>query len=62
MFAYSQQRLTTGLVPDIKISDTSITGINTFEFLGRKLGENLKWKSHINKIANKILKSYKADV
>ncbi len=39
------------------IDDTVIERVSEFNFLGLTLDENLTWKSHINKISNKISKS-----
>ena len=39
------------------IYDTVIERVSDFDFLGLTLNENLKWKSHIDKISNKISRS-----
>ncbi len=41
----------------LKINDTDIERVSTFDFLGLTLSENLNWKHHIDKIANKISRS-----
>ncbi len=40
----------------LKIDNTLIDRVYEFNFLGLTINENLNWKSHINKIANKISK------
>ena len=40
--------------PNLSINETTIERVNTFNFLGLTLDENLNWKAHINKISNKI--------
>ncbi len=39
------------------IENTNVDGVYEFNFLGLTINENLNWKSHIDKIANKISKS-----
>jgi hypothetical protein len=39
------------------IDNTAIERVYEFNFLGLTINENLNWKSHINKISNKISKS-----
>jgi len=39
------------------IENTTIDRVYEFNFLGLTINENLNWKNHINKIANKISKS-----
>ncbi len=41
----------------LMIDETIIERVTEFNFLGLTLDENLSWKSHINKIANRISKS-----
>ena len=41
-------------IPQIKINDTLIERVNTFDFLGFVIDETLSWNYHINKIATKI--------
>jgi len=43
-------------LPNIKIADQKIEFLNEFSFLGVTVDKNLSWKSHINKISNKISK------
>ena len=40
----------------IQINGTSIERVNTFDFLGLTISENLSWKPHTDKIANKLVK------
>ncbi len=42
----------------IKIENTYIERVKELDFLGLIINENLNWKAHINKIANKISKKY----
>ena len=46
-------------IPDLQliINNTQIERVSTFDFLGLTLNENLNWKSHIDKISNKISRS-----
>ena len=41
---------------DIKINDTPIARVSSFDFLGLSLNENMSWKTHCDKIGNKIAK------
>ena len=41
---------------EIKINNTPIERVQEFCFLGLTINENLTWKSHVNKIANKTSK------
>ncbi len=41
---------------NIKIENTYIERVKEFDFQGLIINENLNWKAHINKIANKISK------
>ena len=41
---------------NIKINNTMIEHFQTFNFLGIMLNETLSWKSHIDKVSNKIAK------
>ena len=42
-------------IPNIKIENIKIESANEFNFLGLTIHKHLKWDSHINKIASKIL-------
>ena len=44
------------LVPSLTINDTEIERVNTFNFLGITLDENVTWKPHISILSNKISK------
>ena len=37
----------------LRINNTTIEKTDSFDFLGLTLNENFKWKSHVNKVANK---------
>ncbi len=39
------------------IDETIIERVVEFNFLGLTLDKNISWKSHINKISNRIFKS-----
>jgi hypothetical protein len=39
---------------ELQINNTPIERVNTFNFLGIHIHENLTWKTHINVVANKI--------
>ena len=43
-------------IPKIAINGTSIERVHNFNFLGLTINENLSWKPHVDKIANKISK------
>ena len=43
-------------IPKIAINGTSIERVQNFNFLGLTINENLSWKPHVDKIANKISK------
>ena len=43
-------------IPNIKINGTSIERVSDFVFLGLTVNEKLSWKSHVDKIANKLSK------
>ncbi len=45
--------LRTGLL-QLNIENTSIDRVGDFNFLGLTINEHLNWKSHIDKLANKI--------
>ena len=44
------------LVPSLTINDTEIERVNTFNFLGITLDENVTWKPPISILSNKISK------
>ncbi len=54
MIFHNQQKKVDHL--NIKIENTYIERVQEFDFLGLIINENLNWKAHINKIANKISK------
>ncbi len=41
----------------LKIENTIVERVYEFNFLGLIMNENLKWKSHVNKSANKMSKN-----
>ena len=43
-------------IPKININGTELERVENFNFLGLTINENLSWKPHVNKIANKISK------
>ena len=43
-------------IPNITINGTSIERVSDFVFLGLTVNEKLSWKSHVDKIANKLSK------
>ena len=43
-------------IPNIVINSTIIERVQNFNFLGLTINENLSWKAHVDKIANKISK------
>ena len=44
-------------IPVVKIDNTEITSIDTFNFSGILINKNLNWKPHVDKTAGKISKS-----
>ena len=44
-------------IPVLKIDDTEITSVDTFNFLGLLINKNLNWKPHVEKTAGKISKA-----
>ena len=44
-------------IPIIRINDTEIECVNSFNLLGIELTKDLSWKNHIDKISYKILRS-----
>ena len=45
-------------IPKIKIAGIDIERVHNFNFLGLTINENLSWKDHIEKIANKVSKIF----
>ena len=56
IFHNRQKKLPALLNYDIKINDTPIARVSSFDFLGLSLNENMSWKTHCDKIGNKIAK------
>ena len=44
-------------IPVLKIDNTEITSVDTFNFLGLLINTNLNWKAHVEKTAGKISKA-----
>ena len=44
-------------IPVLKIDNTEITNVDTFNFLGLLINKNLNWKPHVEKTAGKISKA-----
>ena len=45
-----------GMIPQIKIKDTCIERVLSFNYLGLLIDEHLSWTPHVNNIATKISK------
>ena len=43
-------------IPVLKVNNTEITSVDTFNFLGLSINKNLNWKPHVEKTAGKISK------
>ena len=56
MVFHPYQKNISQLVPSLTINDTEIERVNTFNFLGITLDENVSWKPHISILSNKISK------
>ena len=57
MIFHYRQRNISGYIPEIKIGDIMIDRVHDFNFLGLTIDENMTWKAHTHKIANKISRS-----
>ena len=44
-------------IPVLKIDNTEITSVDTFNFLGLLINTNLNWKPHVEKTAGQISKA-----
>ena len=44
------------VVPDLTINGISLERVQTFNFLGLLLNENMSWKPHIDLLSNKLAK------
>ena len=44
-------------MPNIKLNNNDIDHVNEFNFLGLLINNNLTWKTHVNKICNKMSQS-----
>ena len=56
LFRYSQRSANSLPTLSIKIEGITIEKVNSFNFLGITLNENMSWKNHINNIGRKISK------
>ena len=54
IFHNHQKTITDKYIPSLKINGTSIERVTEFNFLGLTINEHLTWKSHADKVANKI--------
>ena len=56
MVFHPYQKDISQLVPSLTINDTEIEKVNTFNFIGITLDENVTWKPHVSILSNKISK------
>ena len=56
MVFHPYQKDVSHLVPSLTINDTEIERVNTFNFLGITLDENVSWKPHISILSKRISK------
>ena len=56
MLFHSQKKDVSNILLNLKINDSPIERVANFNFLGITLNENLKWNSHIDKMAMKVSK------
>ena len=56
VFRYSQRALNSLPKLKLKIDNTDIEKVQTFDFLGIRITETLTWKDHISNIGTKYLK------
>jgi hypothetical protein len=54
LFRYPRRKLDVNYIKKIEINRSEIERVRTFDFLGFTLNEHLSWKTHINKISNKV--------
>ena len=57
MFKNKQRKLSTLLLPILKLNNKIIEKVDTFLYLGIYLDQDLSWEPQINHIANKISKN-----
>ena len=57
MIFHYKQRNISAHIPEISIDGISIERVQDFNFLGLTIDENMSWKAHTQKIANKISRS-----
>ena len=53
VFHYKQKNVRS-IIPKLKINGIEIERVNEFNFLGVTIDENMSWKAHTQKVANKI--------
>ena len=56
MVFYTSNKNITPFIPSLKIGGKSIERVQDFNFLGLTINEKMSWKSHVNKISNKVSK------
>ena len=56
MVFHTAQQNISRFIPDLKIGSVNLENVQNFNFLGLTLNENLSWKPHTDKLANKISK------
>ena len=54
MLFHYKQRNVKNAIPKLKINGITIERVKEFNFLGLTIDENMTWKAHTQKIANKI--------
>ena len=57
MIFHNYQRDISLFIPEIKINGQLVERVTEFNFLGLTIDEHLNWKSHIQKVSNKVSRS-----
>ena len=57
MIFHNYQRDVNHFLPEIKINEQLVERVTEFNFLGLTIDEHLNWKSHIQKVSNKVSRS-----
>ena len=57
MIFHNYQRDVEHFIPEIKINGQLVQCVTEFNFLGLTIDEHLNWKSHIQKVSNKVSRS-----
>ena len=57
MIFHNYQRDVEHFIPEIKINGQLVQRVTEFNFLGLTIDEHLNWKSHIQKVSNKVSRS-----